>query len=61
VVASKWRVDSQASSDLMHDFYTRLLQGKPAADALNEAEHDLRSKPETSHPYYWAAFSIFGG
>jgi len=61
VVASKWRVDSQASSDLMHDFYTRLLQGKPAADALNEAEHDLRSKPETLHPYYWAAFSIFGG
>ncbi|QNI31738.1 CHAT domain-containing protein [Alloacidobacterium dinghuense] len=61
VVASKWRVDSQASSDLMHDFYTHLLQGQAASNALKEAEHDLRSKPETSHPYYWAAFSIFGG
>jgi CHAT domain-containing protein len=53
-------VDSQASSDLMHDFYTYLLRGKPATDALKEAEHDLRSKPGTAHPYYWAAFSIFG-
>lgn len=61
VVASKWRVDSQASSDLMHEFYAHLLQGKPATDALREAERDLRSNPETSHPYYWAAFSIFGG
>ena len=60
VVASKWRVDSQASSDLMHEFYTHLLEGKPASNALKEAEHDLRSKPETSHPYYWAAFSTFG-
>ncbi|MBV8438476.1 MAG: CHAT domain-containing protein [Silvibacterium sp.] len=60
VVASKWRVDSQASSDLMHEFYARLLQGKPATDALREAEQQLRSTPETSHPYYWAAFSIFG-
>ena len=61
VVASKWRVDSQASSDLMHQFYTHLLEGKTAVEALKEAENDLRSKPETSHPYYWAAFSIFGG
>jgi CHAT domain-containing protein len=61
VVASKWRVDSQASSDLMNQFYTHLLHGEAATDALKEAEHDLRFKPGTDHPYYWAAFSIFGG
>ena len=61
VVASKWRVDSQASSDLMHEFYTRLLQGQTATSALREAEQRLRSNPGTSHPYYWAAFSVFGG
>jgi CHAT domain-containing protein len=60
VVASKWRVDSQASSDLMHEFYTHLLQGEDASNALKDAEHALRSRPETSHPYYWAAFSTFG-
>ena len=61
VIASKWPVDSAASSQLMGDLYARLIDGDPVELALAKVERAMRSKPETSHPYYWAAFSEFGG
>ena len=61
VVASKWAVDSSTSAELMEDFYVRLLRGDPVERALMRAERAIRSRPATAHPYYWAAFSAFGG
>ncbi|MGC2400926.1 MAG: CHAT domain-containing protein [Acidobacteriaceae bacterium] len=61
VIASKWPVDSAVSSALMENLYARLLKGDTVDVALRGAEQDIRSKAETSHPYYWAAFSAFGG
>jgi CHAT domain-containing protein len=61
VVASKWPVDSEVSSTLMKKFYGRLLRGEAVDEALAAAEQEVRSQPETSHPYYWAAFAAFGG
>jgi CHAT domain-containing protein len=61
VIASKWSVDSAASSELMENLYARLLDGYSVEVALAQAERVLRSRKETSHPYYWAAFSEFGG
>lgn len=61
VIASKWPVDSAVSSALMENLYSRLLDGDRVDVALAAAERNMRSKTETSHPYYWAAFSEFGG
>jgi CHAT domain-containing protein/cytochrome c-type biogenesis protein CcmH/NrfG len=61
VIASKWPVDSAVSSALMEDFYNRLLKGDAVEVALTGAEQDIRFGVKTSHPYFWAAFSAFGG
>jgi len=34
--------------------------GQPLADALEGAQRGLMDDPETSHPFYWAAFIILG-
>jgi CHAT domain-containing protein len=61
VIASKWHVDSAATSQLMDDLYSRIIDGDSVELALAKVERAMRSKTETSHPYYWAAFSEFGG
>jgi len=60
VIASKWRIDSHVSMEMMRYFYLELLRGRSAADALADSARQVRSRPATSHPYYWAAFSAFG-
>lgn len=60
VVASRWMVDSSATLALMRSFYGQLLSGKPVSVALALASRDLRSRPEYSHPFYWAGFSVYG-
>jgi CHAT domain-containing protein len=58
VVASKWRVDSHRSAQLLEEAYRGLLRGQPIERAMAAAEKSLQS--EGLHPYYWAAFSVFG-
>jgi CHAT domain-containing protein len=58
VVASQWRVDSNATTSLMREFYSQVLKGEAAPDALRMAVAKTRSLAEFSHPYYWAAFSV---
>lgn len=60
VVASRWNVDSQTTERLMELFYQALWQGSEPAGALKLAETAVRSQAETSHPYYWSAFTSFG-
>jgi CHAT domain-containing protein/tetratricopeptide (TPR) repeat protein len=60
VIASKWSVDSAASSELMENLYAHLFDGDSVELALANVERAMRSRTETSHPYYWAAFSEFG-
>lgn len=60
VIASRWPVDSEATTDLMELFYQQLARGKSVASALREAKLAVRGKKDYSHPYYWAAFSLFG-
>lgn len=60
VVASRWPVDSQTTDQMMAEFYTRLFAGLTTANALQQATNTLRTKPATSHPYYWAAFGSYG-
>jgi tetratricopeptide (TPR) repeat protein/CHAT domain-containing protein len=58
LVMSLWKVDDQQTQVLMLDFYNRILQGQPRAEALREAQ--LALKKLHPHPYYWGAFICQG-
>jgi CHAT domain-containing protein len=61
VVASLWKVDDEATSELMVRFYRAMVERKltPPA-ALREAQLEIRAIPRWSHPFYWAAFVLYG-
>jgi len=60
VVASRWRVDSNVTRQLMGVFYSNLLAGKNPAESLGAARAAIRSIRAYQHPYYWASFAVFG-
>jgi len=61
VVASLWKVDDVATSELMTEFYRGILSKglKPSA-ALREAQLKLRAQKRWRSPYYWAGFILQG-
>jgi CHAT domain-containing protein len=61
VVASLWKVDDEATSDLMRQFYVEMLQNNrsPAA-ALRQAQIAMWKQERWRPAFYWAAFSIQG-
>jgi CHAT domain-containing protein len=61
VVATLWKVDDEATAELMKCFYTNLLQqGMTPGAALRAAQNSIRQKPQWRAPYYWAAFTLQG-
>ena len=60
VLASHWRVADTSTAQLMFAFHKKLLQGVDKDEALRQAIGTLRDTPNTSHPYYWAAFFFVG-
>ena len=61
VVASLWKVDDEATAELMKHFYTNMLKkGMRPAEALREAQNTLRQDPLWSSPHYWAGFTLQG-
>jgi CHAT domain-containing protein/tetratricopeptide (TPR) repeat protein len=58
LVMSLWKVPDQQTQELMVDFYRRLLAGTPRAQALREAQLELRK--HHPHPFYWGAFICQG-
>ncbi len=60
VIASRWRVDSNVTRQLMRVFYENLTSGKTPAESLRAARAAIRSIPTYQHPYYWASFAVFG-
>lgn len=61
VVASLWKVDDEATGELMRRFYAEMLQGRrsPAA-ALRQAQLEMWKQDRWQAPFYWAAFSLQG-
>lgn len=61
VMASLWKVDDEATAELMKRFYANMLQGgmTPAA-ALRAAQNSIRQEPQWRSPRYWAAFTLQG-
>ena len=63
VLATHWSVPSASTTRLM----TRMFEtyaGAPSggyATSLRQAQLELLSDPQTSHPLHWAGFSLIGG
>lgn len=60
VLATLWAVDDGATASFVESFYDALADGLPCDRALRSAQDELRSDPETAHPYYWAGFVLIG-
>lgn len=62
VVASLWRVDDEATAELMKRFYWHLLkERKPASTSLRLAQLEIMGKRDQWRaPYYWAGFVLQG-
>ena len=60
VIASRWNVDSEATSNMITNFYSKLLKGAELGEALRSAGESNRHKTRWAHPYYWAGFSAYG-
>jgi CHAT domain-containing protein len=61
VVASLWKVDDEATAELMKRFYRHMLEDDmPAAAALRAAQVELRQHKRWHSPYFWAGFVLQG-
>jgi CHAT domain-containing protein len=61
VVVSLWKVDDEATSKLMSQFYKEILQqGKTPAAAMRAAQLEMWKQEEWRNPYSWAAFTLQG-
>ncbi len=61
VVASLWRIDDRATSELMKRFYQEMLgQGLRPAAALRAAQVSMWKDRRSQAPHYWAAFTFQG-
>lgn len=62
VVASQWKVDSETTRDLMIAFHrNRRQESMSSAEALRAAQLEIQGRAENQSPFYWAAFSLYGG
>ncbi len=58
LVMSLWKVPDEQTRELMEDFYQRILHGEPRAEALRQAQLEMKKKyPD---PFYWGAFICQG-
>jgi len=60
VIASRWSIDSESTPALMKRFYDALFAGNTATVALELASQKIHNTPGWGHPYYWAAFDVYG-
>jgi len=52
ILASRWRVDSTVTRQLMHEFYSNLSSGKSPANSLRAASIPVRGKPSKPIPLW---------
>ncbi|MBK6266427.1 CHAT domain-containing protein [Marivirga sp. S37H4] len=56
LVMSLWKVDDQATQQLMVNFYSHWLNGEDYSKALRASQ--LKMQKEYPEPYYWGAFVL---
>lgn len=59
-VVSLWRVEDESTALLMTRFYARIGRGDPPGLALQRAKAELRADARFAHPFFWAAFLLYG-
>jgi CHAT domain-containing protein/Tfp pilus assembly protein PilF len=61
VMASLWKVDDEATAELMTLFYEAMLKkGQKPGEALRTAQVAMRQQKRWQSPFYWAAFVLQG-
>ncbi len=61
VVASLWKVDDEATKELMLLFYRNLLgKNLEKADALRQAKLEMLKSKKYHSPLFWSAFVMYG-
>jgi CHAT domain-containing protein/tetratricopeptide (TPR) repeat protein len=61
VVASSWKVDDEATAELMTRFYRHMLEDRlPEVSALRAAQLEMWQQKRWRAPFYWAAFELQG-
>jgi hypothetical protein len=60
VIATLWSIHDEGSAVLMEGFYRRLLNGRPASEALRQAQLEMLGRGKYQSPYYWAGFRLVG-
>ena len=60
ILFSLWPVPDMASRMLMKSFYTGMLQGAKASQALSNAMKTLQNSRQFSHPSNWASWMLIG-
>lgn len=61
VIASLWKVDDEATSELMGRLYEKMLrQGQSPASALRQAQLEMSRQKRWQEPYFWAGFELQG-
>lgn len=58
IVMSLWKVDDDATKELMINFYSNIIRGSSKIEALYEAQKKIRDTPGYEDPEYWAGFII---
>ena len=61
VCPALWSVDDKRTKDFMIEFYDNILNKKMSkADALRQVKLDFINLTDFKHPYFWAAFVLYG-
>lgn len=60
VLASLWKVDDEATRQLMTTFYSGMKEGLSPGEALQKAQLKLIEGGYFAHPYYWSPFVMWG-
>jgi CHAT domain-containing protein len=62
VLVSLWDADDAASAVLLNEFFRRWIHdGVSKAEALRQAQMEVRKHPSWISPRFWAAFQLSGG
>ena len=55
-----WKVDDEATKELIIDFFNGLQAGSSRAEAVAQAQATAFSSAKFAHPYYWSALTLYG-
>lgn len=58
ILMSLWKVDDDATKELMINFYNNLIKGSSKIEALQEAQKKMRETTGYEDPEYWAGFVL---